>query len=196
MSFAPAAARLRTARNNRAVALLAVVAFNGAGLAFPGATPAVTRAAAPEAPASAAPAPTREEQMAWVRARSAFFDAYLAKQPRHATWAAALEAKILATTKRQQSMGVTLVSARCWTKACRAEFSYPGKHERLRHIQSLGLAYPELPTVSFAYPGQPHDETRLIAYMAKDNGALPPFDVDAYTGKRKAPTPEPNARGR
>jgi hypothetical protein len=105
-------------------------------------------------------------------------DEVLAKQPRDEAWATAHETHARAVAASQGSLGVTLVGSSCRSSACRFEYSYVDEDARLKHIQTLGRDFGDLPHVSYAYPGEPDSHTRAIMFLAQDGHELPglPFD--------------------
>lgn len=121
--------------------------------------------------------PTPEQEAAWLSARSTFYDDFFEHEPRDDAWANRMEALARDTTKKQsQTMAVELKDVRCWSSVCRMEFSYPDRSVRMKHIYTLGQQYKDLPAVSYAYPGEPADHTRLVAYMAVDSESFPQFE--------------------
>jgi hypothetical protein len=137
-------------------------------------------------PARAAnrPRPTREQEMAWLMARAHFLDDVLDKQPRNDTWATTVEKKARVLAEGRAKDGVKLVNVTCRSTACRMEYVYPDAAARVRHIESLGEDFTELPRVSYAYPGEPDVQTRAIMHLATSDQPLPTLDYKTFAAQQ------------
>jgi hypothetical protein len=144
---------------------------------------ATEEGAAPAQPARepAMPPPSPEVESRWLMARAEMLDGVLAAQPRDDAWASAQESHARTLATAQAGAGVTLVGASCRSTACRLEYSYADADARLKHLETLGRDFQQLPRVSYAYPGEPETHTRAIMYLAQDGHELPGLDFEKFS---------------
>jgi hypothetical protein len=129
----------------------------------------------------APPPPSPEVEARWLMARAEMLDGVLAAQPRDDAWASAQEAHARSVAAAQASAGVKLVGVSCRATACRFEYSYADADARIRHIETLGRDFQQLPHVSYAYPGEPESHTRAIMYLAQEGHELPGLDFEKFS---------------
>lgn len=131
--------------------------------------------------AEAAEPPTPEQEMAWLEARAKFYDDILNKQPRNDAWASAMERQTIESHRHLPIAGVSVVKVACRSSACRMDFKYADEDIRTQHLHALGELFPELPIVSYSYPGEPSDHSRAVLFMTTRKDPLPPFDYARFS---------------